>query len=230
MRILPAWLVVPVLALFPYAARAQTPVDACDPAAPIQALSPDRHTGINVSESGRSGKIARIREAMTQSPDDLFLNRWLIELQPKPQTGSLAAEFQEKLARHQDDLRYMYLYGRALVGKDTPSAIQSLQKAIAREPKLPWTYLALTEIYSSAAFRDAAKVAENLRAYHGACPANLDAFAYLNVIEDEHALRELAAVLRAQLQSATGPWQLRYYSTLWAAEFRLAPPADLERV
>ena len=231
MRILPAWLVVPVvaLALFPYAARAQTPVDACDPAAPIQALSPDRHTGINLSESDRSGKIARIREAMTQSPDDLFLNRWLIELQPKPQTGSLAAEFQEKLARHQDDPRYMYLYARALVGKDTPSAIQSLQKAIAREPKLPWTYLALTEIYSSAAFRDAAKVAENLRAYHKACPANLDAFAYLNVIEDEHALRELAAVLRAQLQSATGPWQRRYYSTLWAAEFRLAPPAELER-
>src|ERR1022692_4459912 len=122
MRILPAWLVVPVvaLALFPYAARAQTPVDACDPAAPIQALSPDRHTGINLSESGRSGKIARIREAMTQSPDDLFLNRWLIELQPKPQTGSLAAAFQEKLARHQDDPRYMYLYGRALVGKDMP--------------------------------------------------------------------------------------------------------------
>src|ERR1035438_8501620 len=92
MRILPAWPVVPVvaLALFPYAARAQTPVDACDPAAPIQALSPDRHTGINLSESDRSGKIARIRAAMTQSPDDLFLNRWLIELQPKPQTGSLA--------------------------------------------------------------------------------------------------------------------------------------------
>ncbi len=232
MRILPAWLVVPVvaLALFPYAARAQTPVDACDPAAPIQALSPDRHTGINLSESGRSGKIARIREAMTQSPDDLFLNRWLIELQPKPQTGSLAAEFQEKLARHQDDPRYMYLYGRALVGKDTPSAIQSLQKAITWEPKLPWTYLALAELYSSAAFRDAAKVAENLRAYHKACPANLDAFAHLNVIEDGRASGELAGALRAQLQSATGQWQLRYYSTLWAAEFRLAPPADLERV
>src|ERR1035437_6565322 len=198
MRILPALPVVPVvaLALFRYPARPQPPFDACDPAAPIQALSPDRRTGINMSESDRSGKIARIREAMTQSPDDLFLNRWLIELQPKPQTGSLAAAFQEKLARHQDDPRYMYLYGRALVGKDTPSAIQSLQKRITWEPKLLWTYLALTELYSRSSFRDAAKVSENLRAYHKACPANLDAFAHLNVIEDEHALRELAAVLR----------------------------------
>jgi peroxiredoxin len=35
--------------------------------------------------------------------------------------------------------------------------------------------------------------------------------------------------LRARLQTAANPWQLRYYSTLWAAEFRLAPPAELER-
>ena len=228
MRILSAWAIL-VIALFPYAARGQAPVDACEAPGPIQALSPDRHTGIKLSEADRNDKIAKIREAMAQSPDDLFLNRWLIELQPKPQTGNLAAEFQEKLARRPDDPRYVYLYARALVGKDTPSAIQFLQKATVREPKLPWTYLALTEIYSSAAFRDATKVAENLRAYHKACRANLDAFAYLNVIEDEHVLHELADALRAQLQTSTGLWQLRYYSTLWAAEFRLAPPAELER-
>lgn len=227
----PAWSVMAfaALLLLPYAAVAQALVDACVPPAAIQALSPDRHTGINLTDSDRKDKIAKILEAMAHSPDDLFLNRWLIELQPKPQTGSLAAEFQEKLAKHPDDPRYMYLYARALVGKDTPSAIQSLQKAIALEPKLPWTYLALTEIYSSAAFRDVAKVAENLRAYHRACPANLEVFANLNVIEDEHALRELAGALRAQLQSTTEPWQLQYYSTLWAAEFRLVPSAELAR-
>ncbi|MGA2588402.1 MAG: redoxin domain-containing protein [Bryobacteraceae bacterium] len=217
------------LALFPHAARTQPPVDACDPPAPIEALSPDRHSGVNLDEPDRIDKIARIREVMAQFPDDLFLNRWLIELQPKPQTGSLAAEFREKLARHPDDPRYMYLYARALVGKDTPSALQLLQKAIAREPQLPWTYLALTEIYSSAAFHNGAQVAENLRAYHKACPANSDAFAYLNVIEDERPLRELAGALRAQLQSAIDPRRLRYYSTLWTAEFRLAPPAELEQ-
>ncbi|MGC9947085.1 MAG: redoxin domain-containing protein [Bryobacteraceae bacterium] len=212
----------PVLVLLASAARAQTPVDACAPPAVLQALSPE--------ESGRNAKIAQIREALAQSPDDLFLNRWLIELQSKPRTGSLAALFQDKLATHPDDPRYLYLYGRALVGKDTPSAILLLQKAIAREPKLPWTYLALTEIYSSAAFHDPGKVAENLRAYQQACPANLDAFQYLNAIEDPRALREFAGAWRAQLQIATEPWRLRYYSTLWAVEFRLAPPAELERV
>jgi peroxiredoxin len=217
------------LALLAVAARAQIPFPACDPPAAIQSLAPERHTGVNLNDSDRTAKIAKIREVLALSPDDLFLNRWLIELQPKPQTGSLAADFQEKLAKHPDDPRYVYLYARALVGKDTPSAIQSLRKASTQDPRLPWTYLALTEIYSSAAFRDPAKVAENLRAFHQVCPANLEAFASLNVIEDQRALRELAGALRSQLQNATSPWPLRYYSTLWAAEFRLAPPAELEQ-
>src|SRR5438094_9754915 len=139
MRIFASWPIV-AFAIFPYAVRAQTPIDACEPPEAIQALSPNRHTGISLTESDRNDKIAKIREAIARSSDDLFLNRWLIELQPKPQIGSLAGEFQEKLAQHADDPRYLYLYARALVGKDTPSAIKSLQQVIAREPKLPWTY------------------------------------------------------------------------------------------
>src|ERR1700685_505074 len=93
------------MALFAFAARAQTPFAACDPPSAIQPLAPDRHTGVNLSDSDRAAKIPKIREPLAQSPDDLFLNRWLIELQPKPQTGSLAADFQEKLAKHPDDSR-----------------------------------------------------------------------------------------------------------------------------
>ena len=228
MRIFAPWPSV-AFATFPNAAQTQTPVDTCEPPAAIQALSPSWHTEINLSESDRNDKIARIREALAQSPDDLFLNRWLIELQPKPQVGALAVEFRDKLATHPDDPRYIYLYARALVGKDTPSAVKSLQQVITREPRLPWTFLALTEIYSSAAFRNELKVAENLRAYHKVCPANLDAFEHLNVIEDERALRELAGELRVQLQKTAEPQHTRYYSTLWAAEFRLTPPSGLER-
>ncbi len=115
------------------------------------------------------------------------------------------------------------------MGKDTPSAIEYFEKGIDRDPKLPWNYLALTEVYSSAAFRNEAKVVHNLRAYHKACPASLDAFAYLNVIQDAHALRELAGDLRVQLQNFTDSQHLRYYPMLWAAEFRVASPAELER-
>lgn len=113
------------------------------------------------------------------------------------------------------------------MGKDTPSAIKFLQQVIDRD-KFPWAYSAFIEIYSSPAFHDGAKVAEYLRAYHKVCPANLDAFEHLNVIEDEHALRELAGALRLQLQNAD-PRHVRYYPALWAAEFRLAPPSELVR-
>jgi len=229
MRLL-AFSPVVALALFPHAARAQTAVDACDPPAALAALSPENHPGATLSPSERKDKIAKIREAMATSPDDLFLDRWLIELQPRPQTGSLAAEFQERLAKNPEDPRFLYVYARALVGKDTPAAIQLLQKVVARAPKLPWSYLALAEIYSSAAFRQGSKVAENLRAFRNVCPGNPEAFAYLNAIADERALRELAGALRAQLQSATDPPHLRYYSTLWTAEFRLTAPAELDRV
>ena len=218
-----------VLIAWVCAVRAGTPVDACAPPIAIQALSPERHNCVKLSTPDQEARIAAIQATLAHWPDDLFLNRWLIELQAKPQTGSLAAEYREKLAKHPDDPRFIYLYARSLVGKDTPAAIQSFEKLIAREPKLPWTYLALTEVYSSAAFRDPAKVAENLRAFHSACPANLEAFANLNVIEDPRALREFAGALRTQLQNATEPWQIRYYSTLWAAKFRLTPAAEVER-
>ena len=117
------------LALLAYAARAQTAVSVCEPVVAISALSPERHDSVTLSRSERESKIAAIRTALAQSGDDLFLNRWLIELQPEPQTGILAAEFHEKLAKHPGDPRLRYLYARALVGNDTPAAIQSLAGA-----------------------------------------------------------------------------------------------------
>src|SRR6266516_7507493 len=131
MRIFAYWA---VLALATRAgAPGQTPASSCKPADAIEALSPDRYAGVGMSPSDRSEKISKIRELLAISPNDLFLNRWLIELQPKPYTGSLAPEFRAKLANHPNDLRYIYLYARALIGKDTPSAIQSMRQAIARD-------------------------------------------------------------------------------------------------
>lgn len=201
----------------------------CDSPAAIQPLSPDSHASVNLSHSERKEKIAAIRQALAQSPDDLFLNRWLIDLQPKPHTGALASEFRAKLDQHRGDPRFQYLYAAALVGKDTPSAIKSLRQLSAQDPNFPWTYLTLAGIFSSAAFRDQAQVAANLRAFHHACPASLGAFEYLNVITDESALRELAGDLRAILRANAAPQNLRYWPALWAAEFRLTPPAALDR-
>ena len=101
--------------------------------------------------------------------------------------------------------------------RDTPSAIHSLQELISQEPKLPWTYLALTEIYSSAAFRDAAKVAENLREYHQACPANLESKSYVEQVLPEVNLGQTwlvdqAASIRLRRQNTP------YLEQVWVNE------------
>lgn len=198
----------------------------CSAPAAIQEFSADRYGSL--SPRDWQATIARIREALETSPDDLFLNRWLIEWQLRPFTGALADEYRKKLDQRPNDLVRQYLYAHALTGKDTPSAIELLKKVIARDPKFPWSYLALTEIYASAAFRDPRQVAQNLSSYAGICPANLDVFAHLNVIQDDRELRHLAAQLRSALEKTKDPKQFRSWSTLWAAEFRLTPPADLE--
>jgi peroxiredoxin len=201
--------------------------NACDTPATYQSFSSDRYGTLSPREWDRMK--SNIREALDDSPDDLFLNRWLIEWQKRPFTGLLSEGFRKKLEQKPNDLNRQYLYARALTGKDTPSAIEILQKVVARDPKFPWSYLALTEIYSSAAFRDPAKLALNLRAYSKVCRANLDAFAHLNVLQDERDLRELAGQLRTALSKTTDPKQFKYWSNLWAAEFRLTAPGELEK-
>src|ERR1035441_1478243 len=134
----------------------------------------------------------------------------------------------DSAAIERDGLRQLLairrVYVDRLTGGETAAQMRDILISALDGAKL----FVLTETQERADFilRGAA---ENLRAYHKACPANLDAFAHLNVIEDGRALGELAGALRAQLQNVAALWQLRYYSTLWAAEFRLAPPAELER-
>jgi thiol-disulfide isomerase/thioredoxin len=178
--------------------------------------------GVALPQKDWEARIAAIREALEKDPDDLFLNRWLIEWQRRPYTGELAEEFRARLAEKPEDRVRRYLYARALIGKDTPAAIEALKKIDS-----PWSALALEEIFSSAAFRDPAKVAQYLRAFRSACPSNLDGFDRLGVIEDEKDLRELAGVLRGLLQKNAK--DVRLWPTLWAAEFRLTPAPELDR-
>src|SRR5882762_4565398 len=102
MRILVCWT---MLALATCLDAPGAPPNPCEPPASTNALWPDRDAGANLTQSDRNAKIANIRIALARTPNDLFLNRWLIELQPKPNTGSLAAEFRDKLDKHPDDPR-----------------------------------------------------------------------------------------------------------------------------
>jgi cytochrome c-type biogenesis protein CcmH/NrfG len=80
--------------------------------------------------------------ACAQQPDEfLALKERLDQTPVRPKPGRLTAEMRQQIERHPGDPRYVYLYGRTLIGKDTPEALSQLKRAAAAvDPKLPWVY------------------------------------------------------------------------------------------
>lgn len=174
-----------------------------------------------------SAEDVRARLALGQS--DFFLYKQLEDVTPlRPKPGTLVSYFEQRFQQHPDDPRFLYLYGRSLIGKDTPQAIVYLNRAAAAAPKLPWSYPALALIYASRNFRNETKVIANMREYRGLCPGNLDAFRYLEKVKDPAETSAAAAQLRAALESNLDTDDGQYWSILWAAEFRVASPAQYD--
>ena len=172
----------------------------------------------------------QIIERLRAAPEDFLLNKRLIDLTPtRPRPGTLAAVYQQKLERHPDDARYLYLYAHSLIGKNTRESIALLERAAEAEPRLPWTHTDLAEIHASRNFADDAKVLAHMRAYRKLCPSNTDGFRYLNKVKDPAESGTDARQLRALLESPDQPEDNdQYWRPLWAAEFRAAAAADYD--
>src|ERR1022692_3138785 len=173
--------------------------------------------------------LNQVRAQLNSGQDEFFLYKRLEDLTPiSPKPGILAPDFQEKLQKHSDDARFLYLYGRSLIGKNTPDAIELLNRAIEAAPKLPWTYTALAEIHASRNFLDNAKLLADMRAYRAVCPANPDGFKYLNKVNDPAETAQLAGQLRPLLERSKDLTDGEYWSLLWAAEFRTARESEFD--
>ncbi|MCU1236270.1 MAG: Redoxin domain protein [Candidatus Solibacter sp.] len=171
--------------------------------------------------------LEQIRARVNSGENDFFLYKQLLDLTPSvPKPGTLAVEFERRLKP--DDGVLSYLYGRALIGKNTPEAIVHLNRATELSPSLPWTYLALQEVYASRNFADKAKLLDNMRSYHNLCPANTDGFRYLDKLTDGAEAVGWVRDLRPLLEASPGEEQGRYWRLLWAAEFRLTPQAEYD--
>jgi thiol-disulfide isomerase/thioredoxin len=175
--------------------------------------------------------IPEIRSRLDAGQTDFFLYKRLLDLTPtRPKPGTLAAEFEQRLNEHPADAGFLYLYERALVGKNTPEAMRSLQRAEAAAPALPWTYLAFAEIYASRNFSDKEKLLSNLRMYRKLCPANVDALRYLDNVTGRVESAAWARDLRPILEKSSGPADGLYWRRLWAAEFRGAEQPEYEAI
>lgn len=174
-------------------------------------------------------EVAGLNREQVQARIDAGQDRFILYLrlldltsgQPKP--GPLAPMFAQLLARHAADPRFIYLHGRSLIGRNTPEAIAELRRAVSADPKLPWTYLALADIYDSPNFRDDQAGEAAVAQFRKLCPDAVEGFRRLDRIKDPQELAARAAELRALLESRPGAGGGKYWSPLWAAEFRAAP-------
>jgi thiol-disulfide isomerase/thioredoxin len=169
----------------------------------------------------------QVEDRLAAGSSDFSLYKRLQDLTPiTPRPGGLATAFGKKLQQHPDDVRFLYLYGRSLIGKDTRQSISYLNRAVNGSPLFPFTYSALAEIYASRNFRDDVKVMENMRAYRKLCPGNIDAFLYLDKLRDTAETAASARQLRVLLERSATPDDVSYWRALWAAEFRATPAED----
>jgi peroxiredoxin len=167
----------------------------------------------------------------TAGQEEFFASKQRLDMAlAGPRLGTLAPEFQQKLAANPVGGQYLYLYGRALMGKDTKQALVQLNRALDVLPKMPWTYKTLADIYASRNFYDPARLLENIRSYHTLCPGNLDGFQYLDKVSDAKESGLLATELRVLLESRSEAADGRYWRLLWGAEFRAASEADYATV
>ncbi len=166
-----------------------------------------------------------------QGESEFFrLKHRLDALPERPRPGALAAEYAQLLHDHPGDPRFLYLHGRALIGRNTQQALAELGQAVALAPDMPWPYAALARIYGSRMFHDSAKLLENARRYRRLCPDNLDGFDYLDQVTDGSESRAWARDLRPLLEKSTDRGALKYWRKLWAAEFRGASETEYDAV
>jgi thiol-disulfide isomerase/thioredoxin len=177
----------------------------------------------------RALTLQQVRSRLADGHAGFFLYQRLLDVTPiVPKPGSLAPEFARLLAGQPADARFLYLYGRSLIGKNTPEAIVQLNRAAATAPALPWTWFALADIYASTSFKDLSKMAESARAYRQLCPSNLDGFLHLKRIANREESAAWARELRPLLERSADPEAPEYWRMLWAAEFRTTPQAGYD--
>ncbi len=198
--------------------------------AQVCAPSPETKNEIDsVRNMTSAGRLEAARALRDKYPDNFWVQRAYIDALPDRETR--IREYQQALAEHPDDPKYLYYRGSTLIGAHTPDAIKFLDQALEKDPELASAHARLAVVYASANFKDHAKLKLHLSAYLKACPdADLSIYSYLERIDAPELVRPSAAALRKTLSAREKPSDLYFYRTLWAIEFKAYSPAEHEQV
>ncbi len=174
-------------------------------------------------------------ELFAKYPDNFFVQRRYQDFErnnirmDRGNFDTMVKEYQDLLAKHPDDPRYLYLYARALFDSKPQEAIRYHEKALEIDPKFPWPHLQLATIYGQGG-HDPAKREAHLQAFAKMCPSSLEIYRYFTNVSNREFLRQTAQELRKQLDDRTDWYALDIYDTLWSIEFRGISPTEYEEV
>lgn len=217
--------------LAPRVLRAQA-LGACGPAAAVKAgldAIPSRQVPAQTDWQFHEQRLAGIQALMKQYPDDLFVERSYADTTSDfDEWQQVTAEFKAHHEQAPNNPKWAYLYGDALLGRQTPEAIKLFQSSLAKAPDFPWPHLALVTIYNSPAFLDKVQASLHMKTFLTQCPESLEGYRALTGIDDKALLLQGAARLRSTLHSRNDSEALSAYPTLWSIEFKAHPPNEYE--
>src|ERR1035437_6962152 len=172
-----------------------------------------------------------IRALTQRYPGDVFIQRAYIGDMSNsypPDRLKVIAVYRALHDQRPDDSSISYLYGTALLGRDTPQAIKLFTAALGKAPNFPWPHLQFVSIYSAPNFLDKAKAISHAKSFLSACPSALEGYASLGGLGDKDFIHDAASQLRQIIQTRTDPGALGAYSTLWQLEFAAHPPSEYD--
>jgi hypothetical protein len=227
--------VLPIVATFAFALtfatsalRAQS-AEVCDPPAAVKAALDQlpQQTPADTDWQFHKQRLAAIRSLLGQYPDDVFVQRAYIEARRSfADRSQVISEYKARHEKNPDDARLDYLYGYALVGRDSSQAVDLFKAALAKDLAFGRPHLELVSIYSSPAFLNKAESLTHLRAFLQACPSSFDGYDALPRSDDQDLIRQGAQRLRALVEKRSDLDAVNAYQTVWSLEFKAHPASE----
>jgi len=220
-----------LLFVAPLGLRAQG-LEACGPAPAVKAeldKIPTRQSPTQTDWQFHEQQLADIQALLKQYPDDLFVERFYIStMYSSEDKDQIIQEFRARYEKAPDDPKWSYLYGQALIGRQSPESIKLFGQALEKAPKFRWPHLSLVTLYKSPVFQNKDQAASHMKAFLDACPESFEGYRTLTRFDDKQLALQGAAKLRPLLQPRTDPEALSAYSTLWSLEFKAHPPSEYD--
>ena len=220
------------LCLAPRLLRAQTE-EACAPSPPVKrafdALS--SQTPADTDWEFGQRRLTTMQGLLQRFPGDVFVQRRYITAMARQfEAEEAIAEFKARHEQSPEDAHVDYLYGFALLGRQSTESIKLFDTALQKDPNFPWPHLALAQIYGAPVFLDKEKKAAHVKAFLAACPAAFEGYEALASLDDKALIARRASQLRALIQSRGDSDAIGAYQTLWSLEFKAHPPSEYDRL